>query len=168
MTGVQTCALPIFRQGRERASFDLFELALSHDVRAGQLFEEAAVATAYAFCLRGAGQIPLGAFQLHRAYDALCRWGAPPLAGELAERHPELATWIRPGSLSVAGGSPRFVDVNAIIQAGSELAGATSSDELVRRTLELLLKAGGATKARLWRKIGRAAVRERVEISVCD
>ena len=145
-----TKAMVLFHRGKSLASFDAFEQAIRHAHNAGQLLDEAATASAYTLCLRDSGREPLALFHLRASYDALSRWGAPQLAEALADRHPELGTWVRSFPGSVPGGSLRFVDTEILISASKELAGEADRTKLLERLVRLSMVTTGARYGAVW------------------
>jgi GAF domain-containing protein len=145
-----TKAFVYFFRGRLLKSSDHFESALRQAHAAGQLLDEAVIASSYALCLEDSGRGALAAFQLRIAYNAINRWGAPLLAANLAERHPDLARWVKESSDGGAGGGLRYVDAETIIRASAALASAGSGAELHERIAGLCMEAAGARQALLW------------------
>jgi GAF domain-containing protein len=145
-----TKAFVFFFRGRLLKSSDLFEFALRQAHTAGQLLDEAVIASSYALCLEDSGRGALAAFQLRIAYNAINRWGAPLLAANLAERHPDLARWVKESSVGDAGSGLRYVDAETIIRASAALASASSGAELHERIARLCMEAAGARQALLW------------------
>ncbi len=145
-----TRAFVLFFRGKLLKASDLFEFALRQAHTAGQLLDEAVIATSYALCLEYSGRAALAAFQLRIAYNAINRWGAPLLAATLAERHPELASWVAESSGSSVGGGLRYVDAETIIRASAALSSAGSGAELHERIARLCMEAAGARQALLW------------------
>ncbi len=145
-----TKAFTLYHRGSHLKSSDLFEYALRQAHAEGQLLDEAVIAAAYAQCLEDSGRRALAGFQLRLAYNAISRWGAPLLAANLAERHPELGKWVQDSSTAAAGGSLRSVDAETIIRASAALSSAGGGAELHGCIAGLCMEAAGARQALLW------------------
>lgn len=144
--------------GHNDAALDYFDMAIDAARAGGFLHDEATACERAARHLLAQGRKRSAEGYLRGAHGLYNRWGAQRKVDQMEEDYPVLREW-RQIQTSQLGNQPNDLDLASVMKASREISGEMVLDQLLQKTMDILLEnAGGQWGCLIVRTKGRLVV----------